>query len=78
MVIGLVGVAQLVPYAIRLNASNRNDSTALVFAQRELVAMADQPLTLLLSRTSRSLVRPALPSATWECRYAESAVGSRS
>jgi prepilin-type N-terminal cleavage/methylation domain-containing protein len=45
MVIGLVGVAQLVPYAIRLNASNRNDSTALVFAQRELVAMADQPLT---------------------------------
>jgi prepilin-type N-terminal cleavage/methylation domain-containing protein len=45
MVVGLVGVAQLVPLSISLNSSNRNDSTALVFAQRELDAMVDQPIS---------------------------------
>jgi len=45
MVIGLVGVAQLVPLSIRLNGANRNDSTALVFAQRELDQMLVQPLS---------------------------------
>jgi prepilin-type N-terminal cleavage/methylation domain-containing protein len=45
MVVGLVGVAQLVPLSISLNSSNRNDSTALVFAQRELDAMIDQPIS---------------------------------
>jgi len=44
-VVGLVAVAQLVPLSIRLNGANRDDSTALVFAQRELVAMAGQPIT---------------------------------
>jgi prepilin-type N-terminal cleavage/methylation domain-containing protein len=44
MLVGLVGVAQLVPLSIRLNAGNRDDSTALVFAQRELDEMADQPI----------------------------------
>ena len=44
-VVGLVAVAQLVPLSIRLNGANRNDSTALVFAQRELDEMADQPIT---------------------------------
>lgn len=44
-VVGLVAVAQLVPLSIRLNGSNRHDSTALVFAQRELVAMVGQPIT---------------------------------
>jgi prepilin-type N-terminal cleavage/methylation domain-containing protein len=45
IVVGLVGVAQLIPLSIRLNGANRNDSTALVFAQRELVEMVDQPVT---------------------------------
>ena len=44
IVVGLVGVAQLIPLSIRLNGANRNDSTALVFAQRELYEMADQPI----------------------------------
>ncbi len=43
-VVGLVAVAQLVPLSIRLNGANRNDSTALVFAQRELDEMVDQPI----------------------------------
>jgi prepilin-type N-terminal cleavage/methylation domain-containing protein len=45
IVVGLVAVAQLVPLAVHLNAGNRNDSTALVFAQRELDEMVDQPLS---------------------------------
>ncbi len=45
MVVGLVGVAQLVPLSISLNAGNRNDSTALVFAQREMDEMVDQPIS---------------------------------
>jgi len=45
IVVGLVGVAQLIPLSIRLNGANRNDSTALVFAQRELDEMVDQPVT---------------------------------
>lgn len=44
MLVGLVAVAQLVPSAIRLNAANRYDSTALVIAQRELEGMLSQPL----------------------------------
>jgi len=44
IVVGLVGVAQLIPLSIRLNGGNRNDSTALVFAQRELDEMVDQPI----------------------------------
>ncbi|GAC1629027.1 MAG: hypothetical protein NVS9B13_26790 [Candidatus Acidiferrum sp.] len=46
MTVGLVGVAQLVPVSIGLNAANRNDSTALVFAQREINELVDQPLNL--------------------------------
>ncbi len=45
LIVGLVAVAQLVPLSIRLNTANRDDSTALVFAQRELNAMFEQPLT---------------------------------
>lgn len=45
MVVGVVGVAQLIPLSIRLNASNRDDSTALVFAQRELDELVDQPIS---------------------------------
>lgn len=45
MLVGLVAVAQLVPLSIKLNGGNRDDSTALVFAQRELDEMLDQPIT---------------------------------
>ena len=42
--VALFAVAQLVPASITLNSRNRNDSTALVFAQRELDQMLEQPL----------------------------------
>ena len=46
MLVGLFAVAQLVPASVLLNSRNRNDSTALVFAQRELDQMLEQPLNL--------------------------------
>jgi prepilin-type N-terminal cleavage/methylation domain-containing protein len=45
VVIGLVAVAQLVPSSIMQNSNNRNDGTALVFAQREMELLREQPLT---------------------------------
>jgi prepilin-type N-terminal cleavage/methylation domain-containing protein len=44
LLVGLVAIAQLVPASIYLNYQNRNNSSALVFAQRELDQMLDQPL----------------------------------
>jgi len=40
-----VAVAQLVPASILLNSRNRSDSSALVFAQRELDQFVDQSLS---------------------------------
>jgi type II secretory pathway pseudopilin PulG len=45
LLVGLVAVAQLVPASILLNFRNRTDSSSLVFAQRQLDQMVDQPLT---------------------------------
>jgi len=44
VIVGLVAVAQLVPTSVMLDSSNRSDGTALVFAQRVLEAMREQPL----------------------------------
>lgn len=44
LLVGLVAIAQLVPASILLNYRNRMDSSALVFAQRELDQMIAQPL----------------------------------
>ena len=44
LLVGLVAIAQLVPASILLNNRNRTDSSALVFAQRELDQFLDQPL----------------------------------
>jgi len=46
LLVGLVAIAQLVPASILLNYRNRTDSSALVFAQRELDQMVDQPLSV--------------------------------
>ena len=44
VLVGIVAVAQLVPAAALLNSNNRNDGTALVFAQREMEFMREQSL----------------------------------
>src|SRR5215469_17127361 len=45
LLVGLVAIAQLVPASILLNYNNRMDSSTLVFAQRQLDQMLDQPIT---------------------------------
>jgi prepilin-type N-terminal cleavage/methylation domain-containing protein len=47
LLVGLVAIAQLVPATILMNYRNRMDSSALVFAQRELDQMLDQPLSTI-------------------------------
>jgi len=46
LLVGIVSVAQLVPRSIDLNFRNRNDSTALIAAQRQLEQMALQSLDM--------------------------------
>jgi prepilin-type N-terminal cleavage/methylation domain-containing protein len=45
LLVGLVGIAQLVPASILINQRGRLDSTSLVFAQREMDQMVGHPLT---------------------------------
>jgi prepilin-type N-terminal cleavage/methylation domain-containing protein len=45
ILVGLVAVAQLVPTSVMMNSNNRNDGTALVFAQRVLEEMRNQSLS---------------------------------
>jgi len=47
VIVGLVAVAQLVPTSMMLDSNNRNDGTALVFAQRQMEAMREQPLNAI-------------------------------
>jgi prepilin-type N-terminal cleavage/methylation domain-containing protein len=66
LLVGLIAIAQLVPATILLNFRNRTDSSALVFAQRELDQFLDQPLYLstfndALGNTC-SLGNPAAPN----------------
>ena len=67
LLVGIVAIAQLVPASILMNYRNRNDSSALVFAQRELDQFIDQPLSLTVPFTDAlgqtcSLGNPASPN----------------
>ena len=46
LIFGIVAVAQLVPTAIDLNLRNRNDSTGLVVAQRQLEQMVSKSIDI--------------------------------
>lgn len=46
LIVGAVGVAQLIPYSLQMNSGNRWDSTGLVLGQRELEQFMQQPLTV--------------------------------
>jgi prepilin-type N-terminal cleavage/methylation domain-containing protein len=70
LLIGVVAVAQLVPASVGSNSVNRNDSSALVFAQREMDQFLAQPLNLAtnppafidLEGFSCNLGNPATPN----------------
>jgi len=44
LMVGIAGVVQLVPASQQSNFTNRVDTTAMVFAQREMDQMIAQPL----------------------------------
>ncbi len=46
LIFGIVAVAQMVPVAIDLNLRNRNDTTGLVVAQRQLEQMLSKPIDI--------------------------------
>lgn len=46
LLVGVVAVAQLVPASIGSNSTNRNDSSALVFAQRQMDLFLNQALNM--------------------------------
>lgn len=52
LLVGIVAVAQLVPASIGSNSANRNDSSALVFAQRVMDQFLGQPLNMSISPPS--------------------------
>lgn len=54
LLVGVVAVAQLVPASISSNSVNRNDSSALVFAQRQMDLFRNQPLNMLIAPPSFS------------------------
>lgn len=57
LMIGIIGVVQLVPASLQLNASNRYDTLTTVIAQRELDQMLAQPIdTITFQDTSGNLV----------------------
>jgi prepilin-type N-terminal cleavage/methylation domain-containing protein len=58
VIVGLVAVAQLVPSSVMLNSNNRNNGTALVFAQRVIEAMREQPLSAITYSDPQGVVCP--------------------
>lgn len=58
VIVGLVAVAQLVPSSVMQNSNNRNDGTALVFAQREMELIREQPLTSTFFTDSLGVLCP--------------------
>ncbi|MGB7731580.1 MAG: prepilin-type N-terminal cleavage/methylation domain-containing protein [Candidatus Acidiferrum sp.] len=58
VIVGLVAVAQLVPASVMLSSSNRNDGAALVFGQKVLEAMREQPLTATSYSDPNGIVCP--------------------
>jgi prepilin-type N-terminal cleavage/methylation domain-containing protein len=52
LLVGVVAVAELVPASVGSNSTNRNDSSALVFAQRQMDLFLSQPLNMSISPPS--------------------------
>ena len=61
LILGLLGVAQLIPASLVLSSGNRVSSAALVMAQQEMDQMVNQPLSMLsFLDTQHGLLTPLL------------------
>jgi prepilin-type N-terminal cleavage/methylation domain-containing protein len=68
LLVGIVAVAQLVPASVGSNSANRNDSSALVFAQRQMDQFLNQPLNMSLSPPSFS---ETIDGQTFSCNLGD-------
>jgi prepilin-type N-terminal cleavage/methylation domain-containing protein len=68
LLVGIIAVAQLVPASISSNSANRNDSSALVFAQRVMDQFLGQPLNMSLSPPS---FLDTIDSQTFSCNLGD-------
>lgn len=68
LLVGIVAVAQLVPASIGSNATNRNDSSALVFAQRQMDLFLSQPLNMSIAPPSFS---ETIDGQTYTCNLGD-------
>jgi hypothetical protein len=64
LILGLLGVAQLIPASMLLNSGNRMSSAALVMAQQEMDQFVNQPLTLLSFTDTQHGTTPLLGDPT--------------
>lgn len=64
LILGLLGVAQLIPASMLLNSGNRMSSAALVMAQQEMDQFVNQPLTALSFTDTQHLTTPLLGDPT--------------
>ena len=62
LILGLLGVAQLIPASMLLNSGNRVSSAALVMAQQEMDQFVNQPLSALTFLDTQHGVTPLLLS----------------
>lgn len=78
LMVVLAAIAQLVPASILSNASNRTDSTAVVFAQQELNQFISRPLTDLQYTTDTVLgiCTPGSPCSLGDPTQSGHAVGN--
>jgi prepilin-type N-terminal cleavage/methylation domain-containing protein len=78
LLVCLVAIAQLVPASILSNATNRNDSSAMVFAEQELNQFASRPLTDTQYTTERVLpvCTVAIPCSLGDPAQSDQVVGS--
>jgi prepilin-type N-terminal cleavage/methylation domain-containing protein len=68
LLVGIVAVAQLVPASIGSNSANRNDSSALVFAQRQMDQFLNQPINPPISPPSFS---ETIDAQTFSCNLGD-------
>jgi prepilin-type N-terminal cleavage/methylation domain-containing protein len=78
LLVCLVAIAQLVPASILSNSSNRNDSSAMVFAQQELNQFISRPIgdTQYTTDTLLGLCNPGNPCLLGDATQDGQTIGS--
>jgi prepilin-type N-terminal cleavage/methylation domain-containing protein len=77
LLVCLVAIAQLVPASILSNSANRNDSSAMVFAEQEMNQFLSQPLAVTqYTETTLNVCTTASPCLLGDPTQPDQVVGS--